>query len=90
MERTQIADRLKELLKDNQFMSLRNYVDLINEESSLINDLALDSIQILELVVKIENEFSFTCEPTELNVDMFNRFGDLITFVQNKLQNKCC
>ncbi len=85
MEREEIVNRLKKLLKDNQFMSLRTLVDSLNDGTSLINDLAMDSIQILELIVGIENEFSFTCDPRELSLEMFDRFDRLVNFVQNKV-----
>ncbi len=84
MERRVIADRLKKILKANQFIALKNQIDNITEETSLVNDLALDSIQILELVVQIEKEFSFSCESDELNLDMFDEFGKLIDFIESK------
>lgn len=85
MNRNEIAERIKNLLKSNEFMSLRNLVDSIHEDTSLINDLALDSIQILELIVGIENEFGVACEYDELNLDMFDKFSHLVDFIEKKL-----
>jgi acyl carrier protein len=87
MDTVNIAEQLKELLKKDQFMSLKPLVDSINDDTSLLNDLAMDSIQILELIVNIEKEFSFTCKPYELNIDMFDRFGDLVLFIEKKFNN---
>lgn len=84
MKREVIIENLKNILKNNQFSALKKLVDDITEETSLINDLALDSIQILELVVEIEREFSFSCEPDELQLEMFDRVGTLIDFIESK------
>jgi acyl carrier protein len=84
MTREQIKEQMKDILKSEKFMSMSNIVDGITEESSLINDLALDSIQILELIVVMEARFSFVCEPNELNIDLFDDYGALINFIEGK------
>lgn len=86
MNKVQIIEKIKMLLKSNQFMSMREKIDSIDESTSLINDLALDSIQIVELIVGIENEFDFTCSYNELSLDMFDRLGELVDFIDNKLK----
>jgi acyl carrier protein len=88
MDRKMVDIRLKKVLKENQFLALKNMVDTITDKTSLVNDLALDSIQILELVVGIEKEFGFFCEPDELELDMFDNYGKLVDFVQNKLNTQ--
>jgi len=85
MEKEIIMERLKNLLKSSQFMSLKNYVDNIDGNTSLINDMALDSIQILELIVVIESDFSIVCEPDELNLDMFDKVDSLVSFIHKKV-----
>lgn len=80
-----MANRIKDILKGEQFFAIREEIDMITGETSLINDLALDSIQILELIVGLEQEFAFICEPHELNLDIFDRFDTLIEFVQRKI-----
>lgn len=87
MTREQIKMKMKEILKCEEFMSLSNIVDDITEGSSLINDLALDSIQVLELIVVMEKSFGFVCEPNELNIDLFDNFGALINFIEGKLES---
>jgi acyl carrier protein len=85
MDRDTIVVKIKKLLKADQFIALRDMVDSITGESSLVNDLSMDSIQILELIVMLEKEFGFSCEPDELNLDMFDRFDSLINFIEEKL-----
>lgn len=87
MERKIIEMRLKSILKENQFLALKEMVDSISDETSLVNDLALDSIQILELIVAIEKEFDFSCEADELDLDIFDKFQRLVDFVDNKVNS---
>ena len=47
--------------------------------------MALDSLQILNLVVLIENKFGFECDEEELNLDLFNRMSELIDFIISKV-----
>jgi len=88
MENKEIERRVKNILANDQFPSTCEAVESINESTSLINDFALDSIQILELIVELEKEFSFTCEPYELSIDIFDRFGDLVGFIRKKINAK--
>lgn len=85
MNRETITARIKKVLSSNRFMALKEMVDSITDETSLVEDLALDSIQILEMVIEMENEFNFRCEPDELNLDMFVRFSRLVDFVEKKI-----
>ncbi len=91
MEREIISLRIKKVLKGSQFLALKEMIDSITDEMSLVADLSLDSIQILELIVGLEKEFGFSCMPDELNLELFNRFGDVVDFVENKVNKmKCC
>ncbi len=84
MKRQLVAERIKNVLKSNQFLALKEMVDAITDETSLISDLSLDSIQILELLVGLEKEFGFSCESDELDLEMFDRFANLVDFVSGK------
>jgi acyl carrier protein len=88
MERQEIETRIKKVLRDNKFLALREMIDSITAETSLVSDLSLDSIQILELTVGIEKEFGFACGPDELNLDMFDRFASLVDFVAGKVSER--
>ena len=83
--RKEIELKVKKILLSSQFFLNEDEVDLISSHSSLINDLGLDSIQILELLVCIEKEFNFLCEPYELNLDIFDEFQKLIDFIVQKI-----
>lgn len=85
MERKEVENRIKKVLREAQFLALQELVDSITDETSLINDLSIDSIQILELIVGIEKEFGFQCQPKDLNLEIFDRFERLVDFVEKKV-----
>lgn len=88
MDREKIKQNLLEIFTSREHMSLQLSSLKIEEDTSLLKDLVLDSIQILELLVAIENRFKITITNKELNLDYFDRFSLLIDFVQEKLSEK--
>ncbi|MGD2084783.1 MAG: acyl carrier protein [Candidatus Aminicenantes bacterium] len=82
MEEQAIKQEILNILASKDFMSLQIDVENIHDHTSLINDVALDSIQILELIVAIENKFKFSINTNELSIDIFDRFSDLVNYVQ--------
>lgn len=85
MDRQQIKSRLVEILTSSEFGSLQVDASLLDEETSLLNDLALDSIQLLELVVAMENAFEISLDSQRLHLDVFDRFGSVVDFVRDSL-----
>ena len=85
MNRDAVRTRLISILTSKDFGSLQVDVSGLSEDTSLINEIALDSLQLLEFIVAIENAFSFQIKTNRLNVDIFDRFGDVIDFVQENL-----
>lgn len=73
-----------EILQSDDFVILEDSVKVVDEKTSLIDDLALDSLQILNLIVLIEDKFDILCDEEELSLDMFNDVAELITFIQKK------
>lgn len=88
MTKREVFERIKNILKEEQITVLGDQVDNITDETSLINDFALDSIQILELIVNIEKEFEIECNADELNIDLFDCYADLVDFVYKKVNLK--
>jgi acyl carrier protein len=81
MDRQTIKQRIIDILSSKETMSLQVDVSEIHDETSLINDVALDSMQILELIVCLEEEFQFAIDTENLEIDTFDRFSDLVEFV---------
>lgn len=83
-----VFEKLKKMLNEGKFMSIGNVDESINYNTSLINDLALDSIQILELIIAIEKEFGISCDPEELDLSLFDRMDETIIFIINKMDEQ--
>ncbi|MCP4218956.1 MAG: acyl carrier protein [bacterium] len=85
MNKEEIHLNLLDLLKSKETMSLQLDVARIDKETSLLNDIALDSIQVLELLVAIENRFKVCIDTEEISLDLFDRFGDLVEHIHQKV-----
>lgn len=72
---------LLNILSSTEFASLQIDVSQINDDTSLVNDVGLDSLQLLELLVAIELTFNFKINVKRLNIDIFDRFESLVAFV---------
>lgn len=84
MTRTEILEKIKGILLADDFVGIKEGIEDITEETSLLDDLALDSLQILNLVVLLEEKFNFICEEEELNLDMFDDMHHLVSFIEKK------
>jgi len=58
----------------------------IKEKTLLIEDLEYDSINLIELMVQIEQEFDIEFLSTEMVIDNINCFGSLLTFISKQVQ----
>ncbi|MCP4153817.1 MAG: acyl carrier protein [bacterium] len=86
MDKQEVKKNLLELLTSKDTMSLQIDETDLKEETSLINDIGLDSIQILELIVAIENKFKFSIDTDEINIEIFDRFADLVDFIEENVK----
>ena len=57
-------------------------VDKISAETSFIDDLELDSLDIVELMMKIEDEFNI--EIPEEDVESLKTVGDVVSYLESK------
>lgn len=85
MQREEIKTRLISILTSKEFSSLQVDVTQLTEDTSLLNDITLDSLQLLELIVAMENTFGFRADTRRLDVDIFDRFGRVVDFVVSNL-----
>lgn len=65
MTRTEIFSKLKELLQ-KLYPNTADKMDSVTEQSSLTNDLGMDSIGMLCMVIAIEEAFEVDFEGTSL------------------------
>ncbi|MBI4907334.1 MAG: hypothetical protein HY820_27160 [Acidobacteria bacterium] len=84
LETEAVEERLKQILLD----VVRDEVDpsQIRSEVALINEgLSLDSVALLEFVVRIENEFSIILDDGVLTREHFESLGSLAGAVQREI-----
>ncbi len=83
-----VFEKLKKMLNEGKFMSIGNVDEDIKHNTSLISDLALDSIQILELIIAIEKEFGISYDAEELDLSLFDNIDDTVKSIMQKMDKK--
>jgi len=83
MTDVEIFNRVKEILIGE--FEVEN--DLISQESNLYTDLELDSLDSVDLIVALENEFSFKINRAEDEESLraLRSVADITRFIQSKL-----
>src|SRR5262249_41758224 len=74
-------DRLVTILTSPAYMSLQLSVADVDDETSLIDDLGLDSIQLFEFSTAIENEFKIDIAES-IEYSTMQRFANLVALVR--------
>lgn len=83
MNRSEIYPKLKTLV--TQVLQLPDEVaDKINEDTDLINELGMNSIDALEFLVIVEKEFSITIDDEDLGADLVKTLGNLCDYLLQK------
>lgn len=75
-----IEEKLKEILVNYTEFPMEN----IKPESSLLNDLGLDSFTVLTIVNDVEKVFNIKVEDEDLK--NFQTFEDIVNYVETKLK----
>ena len=84
MPAASIESRIKQMMADRLFMRIS--AAAIEDDKSLINHYGVDSLNLLELVVGIEEEFGIAVDDSEFRVSNFDTVNALAAFVQGKLR----
>lgn len=79
-EKAEFISEIKALLIDLLNLQHLDPADL-TADTRLHDDLNLDSIDILELVVGIENKYGFRIENSEKGKEIFKSLGSLADFI---------
>jgi len=81
--RTEILVCIGDILRR---LKLIDNTDQLDEHTGLLGrGVGLDSIEVLQLVAAIEEEFELTIDDDELVPDHFRSIGNLITFIECKI-----
>lgn len=78
-----ISQRIKKLITDE--MNSNVIVEGM-EQFHLINDLGMDSMQVISLVMDIEQEFDFEFDDDEMEIKVICDFKELVKLVEKKLK----
>lgn len=77
-----IHDRIKELLCNEVLVGFSP--NEIKNDTGLIDELHLDSIQMMGLIAGLENEFAIEFEDDDLDLQIITTVNALANFVSNK------
>ena len=78
--RENILSRIEGVLSDLELLDGKGQLD---ESTGLLGKgIGLDSIEIIQLVAALEEEFDLTIDDNDLLPDHFQTLGDLINFLQ--------
>lgn len=64
-----------------------SYEGEVTYEMNILDDLGFDSIQVMELVVSIEDEFDIEIEDYVLDIDVLSDISKLIDIVKKSTDN---
>ena len=73
-------ERLKELVEEVTENS--GITEGMTMESNLITDVALDSLQFINLILALEDEYEFEIDFVELDIDEIATVGKLIEYME--------
>jgi acyl carrier protein len=77
-----IEDRVKEIISENLGVNK----ETITRETSFIEDIGADSLDIVELVMELEEEFEITI-PDE-QAEKIKTVGEAIDYIEKEMKNK--
>lgn len=84
--KNEIYDKIIKIIADNYIVPVE--VPQINTQTQLVQDLAFESIKLLELVVYLEEEFGIEFDDDRLTMENFETIGLIVKTVENLLQDK--
>lgn len=82
----EIEKQLISIITNTDFFSLTLDKSRIGRNTSIVKDLALDSIQLLEYLVAIENTLGYNLDYQDLYIEVFDNFGTLAEYFYKKIQ----
>ena len=74
-----VIDTLKRLLEDQLDIDPAT----ISEDTNIMDDLGADSLDIVELMMSVEEEFDITIE--DADAQLFKTVGDVVNYIESKM-----
>ena len=74
-----VIDKLRKILEDQLDIDPAT----INENTDIAEDLGADSLDVVELVMTVEEEFDITIEDSDAH--LFKTVGDVVNYIESKM-----
>lgn len=88
MNRLEIMEKILEILNKSDYFFLHDVIQDITEESKIIEDLSMDSIQVMEFIVDIEDMFGIRFDFNKFVASDIEDVGAIISVVVKYLADK--
>ena len=82
MSDERIEDHLKQIIVERLFLSIKP--EEIGDEDNLTEDHGIDSVQVLEIVVGLEEEFGISFEDEDFDIKIFKTVKSIADCVRGK------
>lgn len=79
-EELDMFEKLKKLI--TEVTENENLVNDLSLEADLITDIALDSLQFINLILALEDEYNFEIDFDELDIEEISTVGKLIHYIE--------
>lgn len=80
---SKVVEVIEKVLEDNNNISVK-----LAEDTKLIEDYAIDSITVIEILVMVENKFDISIDDVDLSLSLVDTPKSLSDYVDNKLKIK--
>ena len=80
----QIEDRLKEIIVERLFLKIDP--EDIGDEDNLMEDHGIDSVQVLEIVVGLEEEYGVSFEDEDFDIEVLQTVQLIADYVRGKMR----
>jgi acyl carrier protein len=77
-----LKPRIKQMIVERLFLKVEP--GDIPDDASLMETYDIDSVQLFELVVGLEDEFGVVMDDVDFQIDTFHTVNSIAEFVQNK------
>lgn len=76
--------QLKSMIVERLFLNVKP--EDIGDDENLMDEYNIDSVNLFEIIVGLEDEFGITLEEEDFNVETFSTVSSIAQFVKRKQQ----
>ena len=80
-----IEDQIKEMMVERLFLQVKP--EEISDQGSLAEEIGVDSVQLFEIIVGLEEMFGFSVEDEEFDQERFRSVKSIADFVRSKQES---